>query len=114
MTTLDILKKTRAAWPSIRNRDAEGKNALLRAMADSLMACAPAILAENRRDMEEARGTISDVMLDRLYLDEKRLAGMAEGIRALTALPHPVPDHPAQRHDHLQAAGAYGPYRHYL
>ena len=87
MTTLDILKKTRAAWPSIRNRDAEGKNALLRAMADSLMACAPAILAENRRDMEEARGTISDVMLDRLYLDEKRLAGMAEGIRALTALP---------------------------
>ena len=87
MTTLDILKKTRAAWPSIRNRDAEGKNTLLRAMADSLMACAPAILAENRRDMEEARGTISDVMLDRLYLDEKRLAGMAEGIRALTALP---------------------------
>lgn len=87
MTTLDILKKTRAAWPSIRNRDAEGKNNLLRAMADSLMACAPAILAENRRDMEEARGTISDVMLDRLYLDEKRLAGMAEGIRALTTLP---------------------------
>ena len=87
MTTWDILKKTRAAWPSIRNRDAEGKNALLRAMADSLMACAPAILAENRRDMEEARGTISDVMLDRLYLDEKRLAGMAGGIRALTALP---------------------------
>lgn len=87
MTTLDILKKTRAAWPSIRNRDAEGKNALLRAMADSLMACAPAILAENRRDMEEARGTISDVMLDRLYLDEKRLAGMVEGIRVLTALP---------------------------
>ena len=87
MTTWDILKKTRAAWPSIRNRDAEGKNDLLRGMADSLMACAPSILAENRRDMEEARGTISDVMLDRLYLDEKRLAGMAEGIRALTALP---------------------------
>ncbi len=87
MTTWDILKKTRAAWPSIRNRDAEGKNDLLRGMADSLMACIPAILAENRRDMEEARGTISDVMLDRLYLDEKRLAGMAEGIRALTALP---------------------------
>ena len=87
MTTWDILKKTRAAWPSIRNRDAEGKNALLRAMADSLMACAPAFLAANCRDMEEARGTISDVMLDRLYLDEKRLAGMAEGIRALTALP---------------------------
>ena len=36
MTTWDILKKTRAAWPNIRNRDAEGKNALLRAMADSV------------------------------------------------------------------------------
>lgn len=80
-------EKDTAAWPSIRNRDAEGKNDLLRGMADSLMACTPAILAENCRDMEEARGTISDVMLDRLYLDEKRLAGMAEGIRALTALP---------------------------
>lgn len=86
MTTLDILKKTRAAWPSIRNRDAEGKTTAA-GLADSLMACTPAILAENCRDMEEARGTISDVMLDRLYLDEKRLAGMAEGIRALTALP---------------------------
>ena len=52
MTTWDILKKTRAAWPSIRNRDAEGKNDLLRGMADSLMACTPAILAENCRDME--------------------------------------------------------------
>ena len=41
MTTWDILKKTRAAWPSIRNRDAEGKNDLLRGMADSLMACTP-------------------------------------------------------------------------
>ena len=87
MTTWDILKKTRAAWPSIRHRDAAGKNALLRGMAGSLIALGPANLRGNCRDMEEARGTISDVMLDRLYLDEKRLAGMAEGIRALTALP---------------------------
>ena len=79
MTTLDILKKTRAAWPSIRNRDAEGKNTLLRAMADSLMACTPAILAENRRDMEEARGTISDVMLDRLMKSDWRVWQRASG-----------------------------------
>ena len=38
---------------------AEGKNDLLRAMADSLMASTAAILAENCRDMEDARGTIS-------------------------------------------------------
>ena len=89
MTTWDILKKTRAAWPSIRNRDAEGKNALLRAMADSLMACAPAILAENRRDMEEVRGTISDVMLDRLALTPSRLTDMAKGMREVAALRRP-------------------------
>ena len=90
MTTWDILKKTRAAWPSIRNRDAEGKNDLLRGMADSLMACTPAILAENCRDMEEARGTISDVMLDRLALTPSRLTDMAKGMREVAALPDPV------------------------
>ena len=92
MTTWDILKKTRAAWPSIRNRDAEGKNGLLRGMADSLMACTPAILADNCRDMEEARGTISDVMLDRLALTRSRLTDMAKGMREVAALPDPVGD----------------------
>ena len=86
MTTIDILKKTKAAWKHINNASAETKNALLLAMADSLERNRAVILVENRADMEAARGHISDVMLDRLYLDEKRLAAMAEGVRAIAAL----------------------------
>ena len=87
MTTIDILKKTKAAWKHINNASGETKNALLLAMADSLERNRAVILVENRADMEAARGHISDVMLDRLYLDEKRLAAMAEGVRAIAALP---------------------------
>ena len=87
MTTLDILKKTRAAWPHISSASNEAKNALLLAMAHSLERESAAILAANREDMDAARGRISDVMLDRLYLDEKRIAAMAAGIRDITALP---------------------------
>ena len=87
MTTIDILKKTKAAWKHINNASAETKNALLLAMADSLERNRAVILVENRADMEAARGHISDVMLDRLYLDEKRLAAMAEGVQAIAALP---------------------------
>ena len=87
MTTIDILQKTKAAWKDICNASNETKNALLLAMADSLLADTDAILAANDDDMGEAWGHISDVMMDRLYPDEKRLAGMAEGIRAIAALP---------------------------
>ena len=87
MTTIDILKKTKAAWKTICNASNETKNALLLAMADSLEQNCAAILEANRADMDAARGHISDVMLDRLYLDEKRVAGMAAGIRDTTALP---------------------------
>ena len=87
MTTIDILKKTKAAWQHISNASAEEKNALLLAMADSLQTHQDAILAENQLDMEAARGHISEVMLDRLCLDEKRIAGMAAGIRDIAALP---------------------------
>ena len=87
MTTIDILKKTKSAWQHISNASAEEKNALLLAMADSLQTHQDAILAENRLDMEAARGHISEVMLDRLCLDEKRIAGMAAGIRDIAALP---------------------------
>ena len=87
MTTIDILKKTKAAWKSICNASNETKNAMLLAMADSLLADTDAILAANDDDMGEAWGHISDVMMDRLYLDEKRLAAMAEGIRAIAVLP---------------------------
>ena len=87
MTTLDILKKTRAARSSLAALDETAKNRILLAMAEALMAAEDDILAENDADMTAARGHINDVMLDRLRLDHGRLADMAEGVRAIAALP---------------------------
>ena len=87
MTTLDIIRKTKAAWSALRDADAETKNRLLTAMADSLVDHTAEILTCNEADLEAARGRISDVMLDRLRLDESRIAAMVEGIRATVKLP---------------------------
>ena len=87
MTTLELCKRTRAARASLASADRAAKDALLLSMADSLLAAAPEILEANAQDMAAARGHITDVMLDRLYLDEKRLAAMADGVRAIAALP---------------------------
>lgn len=87
MTTTELLKKTRAAWGSIRGASAEEKDRILLSMAASLEECAGDILVCNGQDMDRARGHISEVMLDRLRLDEERVRGMADGIRATAALP---------------------------
>ena len=90
MTTADILKSARKAWPALRAAGTEKKNAALNAMADALLSGQEAILSANARDMEAAKGRISDVMLDRLKLTPQRVEGMAEGIREVAALPDPV------------------------
>lgn len=90
MTTIELLERTKAAWGSIRSASAEEKNRLLLAMAESLEANSEDILRENAKDMEAAKGAISDVMLDRLALTESRIHAMAEGIRAAAALPDHV------------------------
>ena len=90
MTTVELLNKARAAKAAIAMASSEQKNAALLAMADALEGDAAAILAANEQDLEAARGTVSDVMLDRLALSESRIADMAEGIRRVAALPDPV------------------------
>ncbi len=90
MTTHEILLNANRAKLSLALAGEEKKNKLLRAMADSLEKNTSAILEENAADMDAARGTISQVMLDRLYLDEGRVKAMAEGIRAVAELPDPV------------------------
>ncbi len=90
MTTLQLLQQARAARGAMATASTEQKNRALSAMAEALEAHTPAILAANAADMEAARGQISDVMLDRLALSEGRIAGMAEGIRQVAALPDPV------------------------
>ena len=90
MTTIELLERTKAAWGSIRSASAEEKDRLLLAMAESLEANSEDILRENAKDMEAAKGTISDMMLDRLALTESRIHAMAEGIREAAALPDHV------------------------
>ena len=87
MTTLELLKVTKAVWGSIRDTSPEEKNRILLAMADALQQDADSILAANEQDMDKARGGISEVMLDRLSLDPARIDGMADGIRATVKLP---------------------------
>ena len=90
MTTAEILagaKKTKAVLSSF---SAEQKNMALLAMADALISEKEYILAENAKDVEGAKGLVSDVMIDRLMLTDARIEGMAEGIRAVAKLPDPV------------------------
>ena len=64
MTTIELLQKTKAAWPALSAAPAEEKNRLLLAMADALEESTPAILAANAQDMADAEGHISAVMLE--------------------------------------------------
>ena len=90
MTTLEILKATKSAWRDLNRADTETKNKILNAMADALVESTEEIISQNAVDMENAKGKISDVMLDRLMLDEKRIEAMAQGIRDIAKLPDPT------------------------
>ncbi len=90
MTTLEIVRAARGAKNALMLASAEQKNQALLAMAAALEDQCAAILKANEADLENARGTVPDVMLDRLCLSEERVAGMARGIREAAALPDPV------------------------
>ena len=89
-TTQEQLALARSAKKSINTANTALKNQALDAMASQLLKATDAILVANQIDMEAARGKISEVMLDRLFLDQERIAGMAQGIRALIDLPDPI------------------------
>ena len=89
-TTQVQLALARSAKKSINTASTALKNQALEAMASQLLKATEAILAANQIDMEAARGKISEVMLDRLFLDQERIEGMAQGIRALIDLPDPI------------------------
>ncbi|MCI8839082.1 MAG: glutamate-5-semialdehyde dehydrogenase [Oscillospiraceae bacterium] len=90
MTTLSILLRAKAWKGAMALADTETKNRALLAMADALEKNAPAILEANALDLRAAEGKVSPVMLDRLALSGARIAGMAQGVREVAALPDPV------------------------
>ena len=90
MTTTQILENARSAKAQAMLLDTEQKNAALLKMADALLEDCDEILAANAIDVQNSRGIISDVMIDRLTLSKERIAQMAQGIRDVAALPDPV------------------------
>lgn len=89
-TTQAILQDAREHAAALSGTNTETRNRYLHAMADAILSHTDAILTANAMDMEKAQGKISDVMLDRLRLDEGRIRSMADGVRAVAALPDPV------------------------
>ena len=87
---IQLLKTAKAAKAAVTTLTTAEKNAALEAMAAALIENTASILEANAQDLELARGTVSDVMLDRLRLTPDRIAGMAKGIREVAALPDPV------------------------
>lgn len=87
----ELALRCRDASRAVAALRTEDRDAMLRAMADALVADAPAILAANAQDLDAARDKgVGAAMLDRLRLDDARLAGVADALREVAALPDPV------------------------
>ena len=86
-----LAQQARAASRELARLTTDEKNRCLLAMAEALEQSAPDIKLANAKDMEAATqmGLIS-AMLDRLKLDDKRIASMAKGLREVAALPDPT------------------------
>ncbi len=94
MTVTDLERMGKAAKAASRHLAAlstNQKNAALLAIADELEAQAPAILAQNAQDIEDGKAKgLSEAMLDRLLLNEKRIQALADDTRKVADLPDPV------------------------
>ncbi len=87
----DLGQRARAAAAELSFASAEAKETALNAAADTVWARRREIMTANTRDMEHGRDKgLSDAMMDRLMLDEARIAAMVEGLRAVAAQPDPV------------------------
>lgn len=89
-TTLEIMQRALAVKKALGAVSTNEKNRALMLMADALIRRKDDILRASAEDVENAKGKISDVMIDRLSLSEKRIEDMANGIREVAELPDPV------------------------
>jgi glutamate-5-semialdehyde dehydrogenase len=81
----------RAVTRTLATLGPERKTSAIEAMARAIRAATPAILKANREDVAEAeKAGATSAFIDRLRLDEKRVASMADGVDAVAALPDPV------------------------
>ena len=88
---MEIAEAARRVKHAVAKLGTNDKNRGLLAIADALETHADEIIAANRIDIENGRAIgLADGLIDRLMLDEKRIAGIAEGCRQVAALPDPV------------------------
>ena len=84
-------RQARAAAYKLAQLSSDEKNAILREMAAAIRQRVPELLAANAKDLEAGRAKgLSNAMLDRLMLDEKRIEAIAAGIDQVATLPDPV------------------------
>ncbi|MEW6304366.1 MAG: glutamate-5-semialdehyde dehydrogenase [Verrucomicrobiota bacterium] len=86
-----LARQAKATSRELAKLTTEQKNACLLAMAEAIDKNGDAIKAANALDMDAgAKAGLTSAMLDRLKLDDKRIAGMSRGLREVAALPDPV------------------------
>lgn len=92
MTTVpDLARRAKSAVSALATASTSQKNDALEAAAAGLKANVPRILEANEQDLAIGRANgISDTVLDRLRLDERRVDAMANGLRLVAALPDPI------------------------
>ncbi len=84
-------QQARAVAYKLAQLSSDEKNTILRAMASAIRNRAPELIEANAKDLTAGREKgLSDAMLDRLMLDEKRIEAMATGIEEVATLPDPV------------------------
>jgi glutamate-5-semialdehyde dehydrogenase len=87
----DLCQRARRAAPDLATLPTDTKNAALTAIADALEARSADIIEANAGDLEDGRNAGLDAaLIDRLALDEGRIAAIAAGVRDIAALPDPV------------------------
>ena len=90
-TVTDLCLAAKDASRTLAQVDSATRNAALLAIADALLARTDEILDANARDLEHGRDRgLSAALMDRLALDPRRIAAMADGARVIAALPDPV------------------------
>jgi glutamate-5-semialdehyde dehydrogenase len=90
-TVTDVCRDAKRASRELARLDTDTRNRALEAIASALEARTAEVLEANERDMEAGRaGGLDAALLDRLKLDEARVAGIASDVRTIVALPDPV------------------------
>ncbi len=88
---IEMGKRAKAAAAEIGRLNTKEKNEILKVVAENLLKNTTTILEENAKDVEEGKKSgLTQALIDRLTLDEKRIQGMIESVEQVIALPDPV------------------------